>query len=897
MFLTAAERWPELAATELQHPDSLESYTYSELRRMVAAIGQWLILNGFPADSRVAILADNHPRWVAAFIGTTCAGCIAVPLDTAFTSAQVRKLLLDSGSAIVFADAKHMPAAQEAAAELGVALVLMNGSADSASARTDLDAIFASPPPNAFTRQRGRDDLAAILYTSGTTADPKGVMLTHGNLLAEVDGVSPWASLGPGDALLGVLPMFHVLALMANLLVPLVHGARVVYLEQVNTTELLRALSDRKITAFAVVPQFFYLIHERIFKEAAKRSALLVRALRLLMSINRALRGIGLNAGRLFFGKVHKVFGGHMRYLVTGGSRFEPQVAQDFHDLGIDLLQAYGLTETTAAAAATSSHDNVIGSVGKPLHGIEARILDPQAQDDGPPAGDILLRGGTVMKGYWNRPDATAEALRDGWLYTGDLGYLDAHGNLFITGRRKEVIILSNGKNVYPEEIEAHYLQSPVIKEICVMALEGKPDDPGSERLHGVIVPNFTALKERKVVNAGEVIRFEVEGLSAKLPSTKRLGSYEIWQDDLPRTTTRKIKRFEVTKRVRAQGVGTTAAPASKPLSAEDEQWLAEPQVARAIALVREASRAKPEVIRPDDNLDLDLGLDSMQRLDLLAEVESELGGRVDEASLADIYTVRDLIEAVRNSAGSGHKPEAIGWSAVLSEDPTDPETLAIAQRNFTLEASSYVVSRFWQMVAQDRFDLHFTGLENIPASGPVLLCSNHQSFLDAPTLASLLPWNVFRRAFAVGTSDIFGAGVMRRVARLLRVIVLDPDANLVSAMRASAYGLRKGGVLILYPEGERSLDGEPKKFKKGAAILSIHLQVPIVPVAIDGFFAAWPRGKSFQRFAPLRVEIGKPILPPHESSEESYQRLTDETKARVMEMWARIHEELQARG
>ena len=165
-----------------------------------------------------------------------------------------------------------------------------------------------------------------------------------------------------------------------------------------------------------------------------------------------------------------------MRYLVTGGSRFDPVIAKDFYDLGIDVLQAYGLTETTAAVFANSPGKNVIGSVGKALKGVEARIIDAQPQEDcGPATGEMALRGAVVMKGYWNRPDATAAVMRDGWFNTGDLGYFDADRNLFLTGRKKEVIVLSNGKNIYPEEVEAHYLKSPYIKELAVMGLEGKP--------------------------------------------------------------------------------------------------------------------------------------------------------------------------------------------------------------------------------------------------------------------------------------------------------------------------------------------------------------------------------------------------------------------------------------
>src|SRR5580658_8053870 len=194
------------------------------------------------------------------------------------------------------------------------------------------------------------------------------------------------------------------------------------------------------------------------------------------MSLNRALRKFGVNAGQVLFSKVHDTLGKKMRYLLTGGSRFDPQIGNDFQDLGIDVLQAYGLTETTAAVFANSPKSNVIGSVGQALKGVEGKIVDPQPQEDGGPAvGEVALRGAVVMKGYWNRPDATAAVMRDGWFLTGDLGYFDADRNLFLTGRKKEVIVLSNGKNVYPEEVEAHYLKSPYIKELAVMGLEGKP--------------------------------------------------------------------------------------------------------------------------------------------------------------------------------------------------------------------------------------------------------------------------------------------------------------------------------------------------------------------------------------------------------------------------------------
>ena len=918
-FVECAERWPSNVAVEVQTTDGVESHTYAELRYMAESIGAWLVERGIQPGARIAILADNHPRWVAAYLGIIAAGATAVPLDTAYHADQVEKLLRDSGSLLLICDGKHLQVASEAVSSLNVELLLTNAASEIQTDSTandpgsthseylrrtaiaDLDSIFALQHGDFKVVPRGPDDIASLLYTSGTTADPKGVMLTHANLLAEAEAVFAWAHIGPQDAILGVLPLFHVLSQMANLLLPLVAGARAVFLSTLNTTELLRALQERQITAFAVVPQFFYLIHERIFKEVQQRKGVARFAFRRMMRLNAFTRGLGVNLGRFLFGRIHKLFGLRMRYLVTGGSRFEPKIGRDFYALGIDVVQAYGLTETCGGAFVNPPDDNVIGSVGKPLKGVEAKIMDAQASDDGAPAsGEILIRGPIVMKGYWNRPDATADVLKDGWLYTGDLGHFDANGNLFITGRKKDVIILSNGKNVYPEEIEAHYLQSPIIKELCVVGIE---EGAGSEKLYAVIVPNFEVLRQRKVVNTKEVIRFDVEGLSAKLASTKRISGYEIWQEDLPRTTTRKLKRFEIQKRLgagkRSEHAGEV--PAQKPLTAEETGWLEQANVQSALKIIRECSPAAPENIRPGDNLELDLGLDSMRRVELLVALEQATGGNIPESGLSDIYTVRELVDAVLNSAASVTSwdkriratQKFAGWSAVLKQDPADPAALAITKPRPVLDPIIFVFTRaaklFWKMVSR----LDVEGLENLPKQGPYLLCSNHQSFLDPMSLLAVLPFWALKRMFAVGTSEIFGSGFMRWVARIMRVVVVDPDTNLVPAMRAGAYGLRHGMALVLYPEGERSIDGTPKTFKKGAAILSIHLQVPIVPVAIDGFHEAWPRGKSFQKFTHLKIKIGQPILPPPESeaSEEAYAKLTAELKDRIVAMWEEIRE------
>src|ERR1700676_1665122 len=327
-YLECEERWPNNVAVEMQAQHQMESTAYAEVRRMAESVGRWIEENRFARGSRLAIVADNHPRWVATYLGIIASGCTVVPLDTALHADQLTKLLKDSGTSCLFCDAKHARISREAVADLNVSLVLMDP--ERMSQRTpgehwlgNLPAIFNGGPAQFHPAPSVADDLAALLYTSGTTADPKGVMLTHANFLGEVEAVFTWVDLGPSDALLGVLPMFHVLAQMANLLIPLVKGSRVVYLETLNTTELLRALTERNITAFAVVPQFFYLIYERLTQEIAKRGALAQKVFAGMVALNRTLRKVGINAGPILFRKVHDTLGPKMRYLVTGGSRFD----------------------------------------------------------------------------------------------------------------------------------------------------------------------------------------------------------------------------------------------------------------------------------------------------------------------------------------------------------------------------------------------------------------------------------------------------------------------------------------------------------------------------------------------------------------------------------------------
>jgi long-chain acyl-CoA synthetase len=676
-----------------------------------------------------------------------------------------------------------------------------------------------------------------------------------------------------------VLPLFHALAQMANLLLPLAAGARVVFLETVSSTSLLGALQSRGVTIFACVPQFFYLIHQRVSTEVESGGALRQALFRALLRSNAWLRDhASWNPGRLIFARVHAVLGARMRVLVTGGSRFDPAIGRDLYGMGFTLLNAYGLTETSGGATIVRPGDRFTTSVGQAFPGVEIRIADrPAADANSDPGegddGEILIRGPIVMREYFRRPDATAEAIDAGWLRTGDLGRLDDRGRLFITGRKKEIIVLASGKNLYPEEIEAHYRAAPIVKELCVLGLT-RPGQPAAERLHAVVVPDEAAMRERGVVNLRELVRFELESLSVQLPAHKRILSYDISLEPLPRTSTGKIKRHEVERRARERAATAERPVAARALSAAEQAWIDAGPRAEIVGTI--ASRLVLPQVAPDANLELDLGLDSMERVELLTFLEQRRHTRVPPEVRRAIFTVRQLVDAVIDAPAAEGPPAAPAdeagegsgaWNALLADPPDADLVSRLTKPTLLRSIVFFVVMRACGLVARLVPGFRVSGREHLPAAGPFLICPNHEAYLDAFFLAAALPFGLFRQVFFVGASEYFETRVMGWLARALNIVPVDPDANLVNAMRAGAAGLRLGKVLILFPEGERTIDGEIKAFRKGAAILSSHLDVPMVPASIDGLYEVWPRGRAFDwrrllpgRSEPVTLRFGAPI-------------------------------------
>ncbi|MGE0862356.1 MAG: AMP-binding protein [Vicinamibacterales bacterium] len=879
VFAATVAKFGKRVAIEVQRPDRVDRFTYQQLHDLAVAHGAWLATNGVQPGDRCAILAHNDAHWCAVYLGILRAGATAVPLDTNYSAKQVATIVKDSGARLLFVSERLRPVAAEA---------LESGLIDPG---LDIVDVHASPGTGALALAAPDKPAApaVILYTSGTTSDPKGVVLTHANLLAERDAAFKVVTVTDQDALLGVLPLFHSLAQLANLLLPFAVGARVVYLETVNSTDLVRALKERQITIFCCVPQFFYLIHQRVMQQVQKSGLVTRVVFRMLLALNFRLRRMGVNLGPRFFGKVHDVMGRRMRLLVTGGSKFDPAIGRDLYSLGFTILQAYGLTETSAAASINTVDEAHIDTVGRPLPGNEIKILPPEA---GAQDGEIAIRGPIVMAGYYNRPDATAQVMRDGWFLTGDLGRMDAEGRLQITGRKKEMIVLASGKNIYPEEIEAHYRQSSYVKEICVMGL-AEPGRPSTERLFAAVVPDLELMRERKIVNAGEILRFELEGLAVGLPAHKRVLGYDIWFEPLPRTTTQKIKRHEVERRVRERQAAA-AQDAAAPLSDDHQAWLGDAHVAAAVGVIRARVRGGTRV-RPGANLELDLGLDSMERVELLTELEQRFNVRVPQAATHEIFTVQQLVEAVR-PGGIADQPSGLlahdeSWAILLRDLPpvTDPVLGGLLDRRPVATVMMFVAVRLAR-AAVGR--VRVSGLDRLPVTGPFIISPNHQSFFDPLFVCSVLPFRVARQLFFVGAVEYFQTPFTRWFARLANLVPVDADSNLVPAMQAGAFGLSHGKVLVLFPEGERSIDGTVKKFKKGAPILAQHLRVPVVPVAVKGVYELWPRNRPINWHLMLpwsghrvRIEFGEPMT---FDEKASYADSTAQLRQRVGEMWDR---------
>ena len=836
-----AKRVPERAAFVLDSHDRTEEYRYADVLEQSAAIASELEAREIRPGDRIGIVMENTPQWVFVLLGAMQMGAITVPLATTLPEHSIELIARHAGCKLIFADEHNQEKAAGVGQKLPCEVVPVRNKRNTGS-------------PNKVRRRNCDPGATAILiYTSGTTGNPKGVELTFDNLNNEVRGAAEAWRLTPDHRILSVLPFSHVLPLIANGLGPLCIGATVVFLSSISPQRMIEAFHRHRITFFICVPQFFYILHRRIFTEVQSQALpvrLVFKAMRQLASrsSNVALR-------RRLFARVHKNIGPELQLLASGGSRFDPKVAQDLSELGYNILQAYGLTETSGAAIVTPLDEDCAGTVGRPVRGVTVRIDSPNDQG----VGEVWISGPVLMKGYYQAGQQTEEAIRDGWLRTGDLGVIDPRGYLSITGRSKDVIVLSNGENVYPEELETHYSRTPYIKDICIMGIAQNGGGPGNEVLHAIVVPDMEEFRRRGQTAITEMIRFEIENLSKKVPSFYRIHSIAVRNEPLPRTATRKLKRFEI-QQEETDRRQSRQQPAAAGKRLDDHPRFRQGAGAVIAQLVRE-SKADAAPLDPSMNIELDLGYDSLARVELLGLAEARLGVHIDEHEATQIFTLDELIKAFETAAAS-KESVARSWKEILAAAPAnEAETHHIFNRRPLLNPLWLVVMRTLKLVAGFVFPVRYFNVEKVPRALPYLLCPNHQSFLDGPAIIAGLPRSAIYNIFILGYSDYWKGGLSRWLAQLCSIVSIDPNVNLVKAMQVGAAGLKRARVLLVFPEGTRTIDGHVCDFKKGAAILAYELGVPIVPVGLKGAFETWPRGGSF-RFHPIEVHFGDPIDP-----------------------------------
>jgi long-chain acyl-CoA synthetase len=849
--LAVAAQIPERVAMQIKQEPASRQCTYKQLIHQVGGIAAGLICHGICRGDRVAIVAENRPEWMIAYLGIVAAGGTAVPLDIQLPSEDLTRLLSRSGARLAFVTATTWPLLKDQ--RLHLTVVAFDSLRDSGC--HDLDQWMSAGSAGTVEKPKVMpDDVASLLYTSGTTGEPKGVCLTHKNLLFNARAVIQSGVASTEDRLLAILPLHHTYPFVITGLVPLLLGAHVTFLPTLKGSVLLQCLRDEQITILVGVPQVFSMVRRGIVENLQRRPIPIRLVIDLLLAFSGAVRkSTTLNIGRFLFARVHDQFGPSLRLLVSGGARLDPEVAQYLTCLGFTVLEGYGLTETSPVVTFTPLAKLKIGSVGVPIPGVEVRIVNP----DEAAVGEVTVKGPNVMQGYDENPQATAEAIRDGWLYTGDLGYLDQEGYLFLTGRAKELIVTAGGKNIVPEELEAQYQNSPAIREICIVSAARVGE--GGEGLHAVVVPNFDYIKSLRIVDIRHLVKTELTRIGLTLPSYKRVSGLTIVTTPLPRTRLEKVQRYRVGAMVKT--AGESAEPV-QPLSTAD-QALMETETARRIVRTIQPFVEKERRIVPGDHLDLDLGFDSLRRVELVSALERSFG-RLPDSLAHEVMTVRELIEQVNVLASNEASVErgAQYWSDILKDEPPgELKDIVLTPPAWSHWLFSSFVRTVLGLGFRVGFRLRVTGRNHLTLKPPFLLAANHASYLDPFIILSSVPATVFGRLYTIGWQEYFRGALMRWVARVGRVIPVGMEASLVPALQAAALVLRQGRDLLVFPEGERSVDGTLSPFRPGIGILACEFRVPVVPAWIDGTFQAWPVGVRWPRLYPISLIIGPPVI------------------------------------
>ena len=806
------------------------SFAYNEVLRRANAISKCFGAN----PERIAIFAENSPSWVFALYGAWLSGATVVPIDAKSSADELAFILEDAEPEAICADSANLQLTKDVCARLQKAPRIVD--IDSPDIAKNCDA-----SPSEIRREL--EDLALIVYTSGTTGNPKGVMLTFANLSANMEAVAQAKYYTPGIRVLAMLPFHHILPLMGTLIMPLSIEGKLVFPRSLSPAEISGALQKHPVDMIISVPRFYELMHANIMAKISES--------KLASALFSAAKLINCRKfSEVLFSSIHKKFGGQVKFWISGGAALDKKVWRDMDILGFGIREGYGMTECAPIITFPRIGNIRIGSPGQALPGIEIRIVD----------GEIAVRGGNVTRGYYKRPEETAESIRNGWLFTGDLGYLDDDGFLFITGRRKEIIVLANGKNLNPAEMEAAISKySADILECGVLMY--------NNTLHAIVrvPPEFRAMHGEE--GALEKIRNEaILPYNRATAPYKRIIRLSLTTDEFPRTRVGKLKRYHLS----AYLDGSAKSPASDAPEPAGEVY------GKLRAMLASQLSVPP---RPDAHMEMDLGLDSLGKISVQSFVKENFNVDIGERDFERHNTLRKLSEYIDETRDKSfeHELKNITWHDIINAKPY-PEIIA---PNFF----HFATIIFMRTLCGICYKLSTKGFESASNDSPQIIAPNHQSYLDGLFITQKFSkTQLYKTYFFAKLRKILKSGLLRKFADRSNVIVMDINDNVSESIRKLAQALRRGNKVVVFPEGTRTKDGLISEFKQSFAILAKEMRVPVVPVAIRGAYEALKPGATLPS---LGAKVNVTYLPEMRIGEdESCEDFSERVRAAIESAW-----------
>jgi long-chain acyl-CoA synthetase len=830
-----AERHDVALALRAIANDGLTRVTFADVKRGAEAVAGRLAEIGVGKDDRVALSGQNHPDWAIAYFGILRAGATAVPVDPAMEPDGWRTILAESGARAVLWDdtvkarrARQTGQTEQTGPTKPIEQGPRGGPADGV-ASFDLHEVVSeegAPPPPVVAISAG--DVASILFTSGTTGRPKGVMLTHANFTSLVASLATIFPLSPGDAVVSVLPLHHTFEFTCGLLLPMSRGAHVVYVGEPKGDRVAQALRASRAKAMVGVPALWQMLERRILRAADDRGPFGRAVFDSALEMSRWLaENAGVDIGRVLFGPVHAELGGNVRWLVSGGAALPRETQELFLGLGLGLTQGYGLTEAAPVLTVARPGKRVDPGVGKAVPGVEVKIASP----DGEGVGEIIARGPNVMLGYAGgvAPETVDE---DGWLRTGDLGRIDRKGRLEIVGRTKDVVISPTGENVYPEDVERRLGAVRYVSELAIVGIELR----GGERLAclAVAADDDTVSRPARVDRARGELRRAID----ELPAPQRPAVVHFYEAALPRTATRKVKRDAV-REILVRMVSA---------SAPREEAEREVGLARAtIAGLRDLALAE---VQPHTTLQGELGFDSLMMTELLEALETRCGA-LDAARLQACLTVGEVEQLVAEGAGG---------RAAASIEP-DPEAPSYVLPDPVAAAGKAILGRCLNAFYGDVMKPEVSGQSFIPYNRNVIVAANHASHLDMGFVRYALG-KYGEDIVSLAAQDYFFENGIKRAffENFTNLKPFDRRASLRQAIRQAGEVIERGKTVLLFPEGTRSASGEVGEFKPLVGYLALAHGVDILPIHLGGTHAAMSKGSRLPTRREIVARIGPPL-------------------------------------